>query len=196
MRNLLLVVALLMASPVWAAESNKSGATSSGETVNIRFNPLLLLLGLNGEADFAVDPDWTIGPSLTYYHLKTPSNSSLYMSDFELNGYDVGVRANWFRDGVFQSGMYVGPSVHYANITVTGTDSSGVTRTGTASPILATAVVGYAWFWNTFNMMLGGGGTVPLGNSKVTITDSTGKNTDYPINLAGLALEFTLGWKF
>jgi len=197
MKNLLLVVALLVASPVWA-ESNKSAATSSGDVANIRFNPLSLALGLgvSVEADFVVDPDWTIGPILTYYRFKTPSNSSLYTSDFEFTGYDVGVRANWFRDGVFNSGMYVGPSLHYANVKATGTDSSGLSRTGTASPVLATALVGYSWFWDSFNVMLGGGTTVALGNSKITVTDSTGRSTDHPVNLAGLALEFTLGWKF
>lgn len=61
-------------------------------------------------------------------------------------------------------------------------------------PLLA-VLVGYGWFWDSFNMMLGGGAAVPFGESKVEVTDPNGVKTEKDVR-SGLAIEFSLGWTF
>ena len=123
------------------------------------------------------------------------SNSS-FTSNYDISAYAFGARANWFKNGNYSDGLYVGPSLRYVNAQLSTTDVLGTT-TGSASAIFVGCLVGYGWFWNSFNMMLGGGFTQGLGDTKITITDSSGNKTDVSTAASGgLALEYTLGWTF
>lgn len=205
MKSWILVLALITAAQARAEDETLAPAQekmaselpSSSETAdhafNLRFNPLRFFGGGHVIADFALTPDWTIGPALSYLRFSVSKNAG-FTSDFAVTGYTAGVRANWFQEGVFNSGLYVGPSLQYSNVKVSSTDSSGDSRSVTSSPIVLSGIVGYGWFWRSFNMMLGGGIDLSLGGSKVTMTDSSGNSTEINTNVAGPALEFTMGW--
>jgi hypothetical protein len=163
--------------------------------MNFRFSPLGLLIGgISVDLDFKVAPDWTIGPALSYYHLRLTSTGD-FESDFDVTGYAVGARANWFHNGTFTDGLYVGPSVGYATFKVTSSDSAG-DASATASGARAGCLVGYAWFWDSFNIMLGGGFDVSLGDSKLVVKSRSGTQEEIHYASGGLDGEFSLGWTF
>jgi hypothetical protein len=152
----------------------------------------LIIGSVNAGLDFVVHPNWTVGPEGSYWHTHVGSS---WGSDWDVKAYGIGARGNWFKNGVFTNGLYVGPSLSYASVKVTNSDSFG-SYSGTASGLFASGLVGYAWFWDSFNMMLGGGATVGLGDTKVSVTDSSGAKTEVNSSISGLDLEFSLGWTF
>ena len=170
---------------------------TSDDTVNIRFYPINLLVGLiSVDADFRLGDFWTLGPSLGFWNASV-SNSSGSFSDFSVKMFRVGARANWHKNGVFTDGLYIGPSIDYSTIDVSSRDSNGATASAKGSILSATALIGYGWFWDSFNMLLGVGGTVGLGPSKIEVKSSSGSTTSYDsIRGGGLALEFAMGFKF
>lgn len=184
--------AIALAAFVFAASASHA---EHSDDMNFRFNPLGLVIGAIGvNFDIAVTDDWTVGPEGLYWHLKFDNNSSF--NDFEISAFSVGARANWFKNGVFTDGLYVGPSVKYFSIKATSTDATTyLDREGTASALAAVCLVGYGWFWDSFNMMLGGGLSLPLGNNKVEVTDAAGVKREESVG-GGFAAEFTLGWTF
>lgn len=189
-RVLLCVISLMFASSTFAAEK-------AANEWNFRFSPIGFLVGSVGvDLSKAITPEWTIGPELQVMKLSLPvSDGSVYTSDYEISSSRIGVRANWYKNGNFTDGLYVGPSLAYFAAKVTTTDSFG-TVTGEASGMLLGCVIGYGWFWDSFNMTLAGGATAGLGDTKITVTDSSGEVTDVSSAGAGLALEYNLGWTF
>ena len=183
----LIIAAIFAPRPAHAAASNQ---------YDFRFSPLGLVVGsINLDFDIAITPDWTIGPALQYWHLKINSGSD-FTSSFDITAYAAGVRANWFYNGVFTDGLYVGPSAKYANVTLNTTNSSG-SVSGNINGFLAGCLVGYGWFWDSFNIMLGAGANIGIGNSgNITVTGSSGNQTTTSTSLSGIDLEFSLGWAF
>lgn len=171
---------------------------ASGDSVNFRFHPVVLIVGMAAvNVDLAVGSNWTLGPELVYWNFNLKNTNSDTFEEIRIQSAGGGVRANWFKNGTFTDGLYVGPSLKYSSVKVTGTDSAGVEYEGTGSGAALVCVVGYGWFWNSFNMMLGGGASASLGKSKVKVTDSLGNEEEYNMALmSGLALEYTLGWTF
>src|SRR4051812_32839201 len=106
MRKLIACVCLLVAS-------SSAFAVGKSDTMNFRFDPLGLLLGMASvNLDIAVNPEWTVGPQLAYWQLKV-GQAGDFTSDFEVKAYSFGARANWFANGVYTDGLYVGPSLRY-----------------------------------------------------------------------------------
>jgi opacity protein-like surface antigen len=183
--SLLLLVA---AVPGFAAES--------GSTMDFRFSPIGLIVGsLNAGLDFQVTPNWTLGPEGSFWNRHVSAESSSYSHDWDVKAFGIGLRGNWFKNGNFTDGLYVGPSLTYASVKVTNSDVSG-DISGSASGLFVSGLVGYGWFWDSFNIMLGGGATMGLGDTKIEVTDSSGTKSDVSTSIAGLALEFSLGWTF
>ncbi len=168
----------------------------TADNFNLRFGPIHALVGaVDLNFDIAVHPNWTIGPQFTYWHFTMNSTGS-FSSNYDINVIGGGVRASWFKNGVFTDGLYVGPSLTFNSVEVKTSDSSG-SVTGTATSIAASTLVGYGWFWDNFNIMLGGGLALPLGETKVKIKNSSGTDDNVSYARTGsLALEFTLGWTF
>ena len=186
---------LVLSCSISLATAASVACADSADTMNFRFSPIGLIVGsVDVGLDFAVAPQWTVGPQVNYWHRHVGASSG-FTSDWDVKAYGVGARANWFKNGVYTDGLYVGPSLMYASVKVTNDDSFGTT-TGTASGLFAGGLVGYGWYWSSFNMMLGGGFTVGLGDTKVTVTSSNGTKTDVSTSIAGLALEYSLGWTF
>lgn len=163
--------------------------------MNLRVNPLGLLLGgIDATLDFKYDENWTIGPKLSYMSFEA-SRSGSFTEDFSIKGYSLGARANWFKNGVYTDGLYVGPDLSYSYVKVSSSDTSG-TVTAEGQGLYATGLVGYGWFWQNFNMMLGGGLTAGLLGTQVKVKDSNGNETKVSVRSGGLALEWTVGWTF
>ena len=90
----------------------------------------------------------------------------------------------------------MGPSLTYAHVRVSTLDNAGQSVRGKIAGLFFTGLAGYGWFWECFNLMLGGGFTLGLNESKVRIQDSMGDSTDVTTPITGFTLEFSLGWAF
>ena len=172
-----------------------SGTTlAADKDMNFRFNPVGLLIGaVNVNFDIAVAEQWTLGPELVYWNFD--SDSVGLSSGFDVTAFGLGARANWYKNGVHETGLYVGPSVNFVKVTADYSEP-GYSSTGEASGIYAGAVVGYAWFWSSFNILLGGGFVASLGDTEAEATDSNGNKVTQSSRDGGFALEFSLGWTF
>lgn len=173
---------------------SSSAFAASGDTMNFRFSPIGLLVGqVAVDLDYKVADNWTVGPEVAYMHSSVSETDAL-TSNIDITGYGAGARANWFKNGTYTDGLYVGPSLTYVSVKATASDAFG-NISGSASAVVLSALVGYGWFWDSFNMMLGGGAAVPLGNNQVTVTDSNGNQIKSNVS-SSLALEYSLGWTF
>lgn len=172
---------------------------SSSSRYNIRFEPLRLVVNnfsIN-VLDIKVGNNWTVGPELGYlkYSVSSAGNSS---SKIYIDTSFIGIRTNWFKNGVYADGLYVAPFAPFARFAKTDiTVPSGSTIEGKASSSVVGCLVGYGWFWNSFNMMLGISPVIASNWSPVVVTDQTGFNTNHLSDrFADAAGEYTLGWTF
>lgn len=167
----------------------------NSDSMNFRFAPVPLIVGaMTVNFDFAVGDSWTLGPELSFWHRSY--SSSVFSDGYKITSFGGGVRANWFNNGIYTNGLYVGPSLTATSVNLKASDTTGE-YTANATVLVASSVVGYAWFWKSFNMMLGGGLNLALGKSKVTVKDPSGNETSSNIQpFGGLALEYSLGWTF
>ncbi len=158
--------------------------------VNVRLDPLGPLVGSYGvDVDFPVSSSWTLGPALRYLHRKD--------GDFDVSGYGLGIRGNyWFNGNVFTQGWYFGPLLQYIGVSVEDKHDD-YDLEGSANGAGLTAFFGYQWMWESFNINLGAGPALyTVNNVKVEDKDADEKRNYRGYSGAGLALEFTLGWKF
>lgn len=182
---------------VFVASLQSPMAFAAGDdTMNFRFSPIDLLVGSMAIGfDYVIAPEWTLGPEINFWNFNVDSNSSL-LSEYKVKSFGIGARANWFYNGVYTDGLYLGPALTYRSVNIETRDSGGKI-TADASTMVLAGMVGYGWFWESFNIMLGGGLAVPVGDTKIEITDSTGRKESVNYQRFGsLALEFNLGWTF
>lgn len=168
---------------------------SSGDSMNFRFNPIGLLIGaVDVSLDFVVTDEWTLGPQFSYVDFSLNSSSG-FTNKVEVSGIGGGLRGNWFYNGVFTDGFYVGPGLTYTNVSAKVSNATESAE-GSVSSVVASALFGYGWFWDSFNILLGGGFATILSNPKVKVVESNGTTTEYEARKGGLALEFSLGFTF
>jgi outer membrane autotransporter protein len=142
-----------------------------------------------------MNSNWTLGPSLSYWNFKTRDDDNVFDEKISIKAYAFGARANWFKNGVYKDGLYLGPALTYAHAEAKVTDkTSGDEFKGTASAVVASCLVGYGWFWDSFNIMLGGGLSVPLGDRQVTVKNTTTGETEKDDVYGGFTADFSLGW--
>lgn len=190
--SLALIACLTFGSITNAQETTSS--TNEG-TKNFRFQPVVLIIGAVAlHMDFQVADQWTIGPELFVWKYDSDYEDAT-LDDYEVSIFSGGVRGNWFKNGVFNDGLYVAPSVTYYNIEATGS-ATGASADGKANGVLVGALVGYGWFWRSFNQMLGAGLSTAIGDNDATITDSNGNKEDVDTRRTGFSFEYTLGWTF
>jgi hypothetical protein len=205
MRSMLVTAVLLafvsqasaQAAPPPPPKPQKSSAAQSSDFMDLRLYPLTVFLGgLSADLDFRLNDQWTLGPSLGYWRFNLDQTSG-FTSSFTATVLRAGVRANWFKNGTFTSGLYLGPSIDYTMVKVSTSDASG-TITATGNTLAVTGLVGYGWFWNSFNMMLGAGAALALGPTKIDVSNTNGSSSNSVSTQsgAGLALEYTIGWTF
>ena len=195
MRRLLAISLTILALVTTLGYSNVARA-DEGDTMNFHFGPISLLVGsLVAGLDFQVNENWTLGPQGNFWKINLSSTSSQYTSDFAVTQYAIGARGNWFKNGVFTDGLYLAPELAYKNITLKTRDSGGDV-TGSLSGLFLSGLVGYGWFWNSFNMQLGIGYEVGLGDQSVQVRGSNGSTTSVSSTISGIDGEFQLGWTF
>ncbi len=165
-------------------------------TKNFRFDPIFLLLGaVNVHLDFKVNNEWTVGPELTAWKFSGDFNTSS-ADKYDVTLFSGGIRGNWFKNGTFNDGLYLAPFASYYNIDVTVNSSSSNSANGKASGVSVGGLVGYGWFWKSFNQMLGAGLSSVVGDHKATVTDASGVKEDVDTPRTGFTFEYTLGWTF
>jgi len=214
MKHILYAVLFFALSGVAAAKTTKKTATPQQDSpapmasqpsmnygrsaeYNFRFQPVHLLIGAFAlNLDYAIAPDWTIGPALTYWRFNLSSDGAFYTEKYEITYFSIGARATWFKNGVYTDGLYVGPNVGYVSAKLKTRNLLDEEVTGSVSVPMVGCLVGYGWFWDSFNMMLGGGARVGLGNTKVEIKSASGTETDVSAPIAGFDFEYSLGWTF
>ena len=187
------ILSLLFCGTFASAEWREQVSNHRG---NVKVSPLGLLIGYyNIDLDFAMDDHWALGPTLSYYSW----NFGLNSSSFKATSYAVGARGSWFSHGVYQDGLYISPILSYVGASVSGT-SGTTSASGSASAVSVSGLVGYHWFWDTFNMNLGVGYSAILGNVQVTATASDGSTYSSNVSTSnasgGLALDFMMGILF
>lgn len=176
-----------------ATKPRYSSYGSSGYMFNARISPIYLLVGGVGlNFDYKINANWTVGPEVYYASYKLKLSST----DLTVTGYGFGARANWFQNGVYTDGWFVAPMAAYSAAKASGTDVNGVSVEATGSAFLVGAVGGYGWFWDNFNIMLGGGLALPIGDSKVEAKDSNGNRAEGKVTGSGVLIDFTLGYTF
>ncbi len=165
-------------------------STLAETPTNIRIEPLSLLVGtLAVQADFGISPHWTLGPSVRY--LKRT------IGDFDATAYSAGIRGNYYFDReVMTQGWYLSPELSLMRVSVVENDNNGPDAEASATGFAITGLGGYQWMWENFNIMLGIG-PVFYGLGDIETKDSSGnKETFSGFSTVGLALDFSLGWKF
>lgn len=169
---------------------------TSADHYNLRLNPIGLIAGaINGDFEFKISDEWTVGIQGAFIRAKL-SPTGIFNSDYNITAWGIGARADWYFNGVFNDGFYLGPSAEYLNVNVKTSDSFGP-ASGNAAGLMLACILGYGWFWdNGFNIMLGGGYGGVLGASGITIQDSVGNRQAITANLSGLTYELSFGWAF
>jgi uncharacterized protein YxjI len=182
-------------SPMVRMKVTKRTGPLIKDKYNFRLNPLIFLGAVNGNFDFRISRDWTVGLQGAYLQAKLGPTGT-FNSDFNITAYGIGARANWFFDGAFKDGYYLGPSLEYLAVNIKTSDAFGPAN-GSATGMMASCLVGYGWFWDEgFNIMLGGGYGTVLGASGITIKDSAGNQQTITANLSGLTFEISIGFAF
>ncbi len=170
-------------------------SAKSGDNFNVYINPLGLAVGsLNAGVDYVVAPQWTVGGYGSYINVKLPKSGSM-TEDLTINGYGLGVKGTWYHSGALTDSWYVSPFVQYQSIKAETANTAGkLSAEGDGTYLGATT--GYGWYWENFNMAVGGGFMTPLAQGKVTVKDSTGGSPEEVNVYSSLKLEFNIGWTF
>ena len=164
-------------------------SAASGDSWNFRFSPIGALLGMvNVEFDYKLSDNWTLGPTLTYWNFS--------LSGFSIKASSYGAQSRYFFNGVFNDGAYLGLQAATMSIKATIT-SLGVEYSGESNGAVIGAGGGYHWFWDSFNMNVGGF-LYSSPATKIELKDSNGNKYDDQATspVTGLGIEYTLGWTF
>lgn len=171
---------------------------SESDKWNFRFHPIALFYQVGAmDLDYKICDHMTVGAELSQTDSKISARWAGTNKDIKTEALGMAINTTLFMKGAFKSGLYVTPSLKYMSIKNKMADSANLDQTGSGDIWYVTGIVGYGWFWETFNIMLGLGGSQPFGDNKVHIKDSlTGQQTDTVMIRSGFAGEFTLGWSF
>jgi hypothetical protein len=168
---------------------------ASPDRFNAVVNPFALLVGRAAVGlDFALTPQITVGPRLQYWNLSLSATTDF--EEFKIREIGLGARANYHPGQALQTGFYAGGALGYtARAVDTRGKGSGQTITGDGAGMYLEALGGYQWFWEQFNVAAGAGFQLPLGSSKIKITDGS-KTEEVALISSGLTLEFNIGFAF
>lgn len=202
---LFLVPKISLADVDSGMESGASGdpakKTSYGaeKKYNFSFEPVAILVGyFDIAADFKMSETWTLGPVLTYWHTSVGSGDPTYTDNISLSEFSIGARGNWYLNGVFSDGLYISPILQLVMVKAT-TVSNGQNLSASLTGVSLTGLVGYQWFWNSFNMKLGGGLSLSTTPSKIHIQSNNSaysNDVSYDPTSLGFVVDFMIGWAF
>lgn len=170
-----------------AVYAQQSGVSSKQH--NFSFQPIPMLIGiLNAEYAYKIADHWTLGGSFAF--------GTLEVLDVEVEASSFSVKGRYyFQPALTMDSWYLVGSVGHSSVEAEIVDA-GVTYTGEASGGFIGVGGGYHWFWETFNLYLGGFISAGEAN-KIELEDSLGNEyDDEPSNPAAVGIEFGLGWTF
>ena len=164
-------------------------------TGNVRLNPLGLLFGTYDlGVDLTLGSAWTLGPMIRF--ASTTGTFDDVGTEYAVKYLGFGLRGTWFYNGVLTRGLYLAPTLTYVNAGVTVRDRFGQSTEYSASGFMIGGLIGYGWFWDHFNLMVGGGLDVTFGPQTIRVRESGGTSESLRTTLAGLAVETSVGWTF
>ena len=169
-----------------------AGVYAHATDFNVRFSPVGMIGGLlNAELDIPVSDSLAIGPEFGYLH-GTIHQKSVHIVAYGLRG------VYYFNESVFTDGWYFSPGVTWSRVRVGATDAVHGPLTANGESFALSLISGYQWFWDYFNIALGGGlAWSSIGTLDLKSEDGVSRDTyKGPGTRAALALEFSLGFTF
>jgi len=169
---------------------------SSSKLFNVKTAPISYLIGIrNVEVDVKLFDSWTVGPS--YYDFKFTFDNN----DYEINGW--GLRGNYYFGEALSSGVYLAGMATFSEIEIhderyVAELDRNVDLKAEASFNVYTALLGYQWHWDYFNISLGAGvGIFTLPSTVVAVDDDYSYDFDTAFVSGVLpAGEFQMGLAF
>jgi hypothetical protein len=161
--------------------------------LNIRTNPLSLLLGFYGaDLDLGLTPQLTLGPSVSYF------SGELLKVRFKLP--KLGVRANYYTAGErFKDSFIIGPYAYYSPLSFTRA-IDGVAYEANLGAVIIGSSFAYQWALDSgFNLTLGAGLGIVGVSSSARGTAADGAQREISLPSFGFVLpmlESSLGWAF
>ena len=165
--------------------SVETRATEPGKSINVRVNPLGLLLGaISADVDFKISDKFTIGPTMSYY--------SASILGTKLSGFGIGARGNYYLTGDAMTDSFIlGPQLGMSLFSV----SSGNSK-ASSTGFYVGAIGGYQWVWqNGFNVNLGLGANYYSQAASAKASDGTSISVP-GFHGFGPTGELTVGWVF
>jgi|GEM_PF-7048074 len=170
---------------------------SSGKILNLRVNVPALPIRLGMALDFKISRTWTLGPEAdTGYAGQTNYGGITVQNSL----YSLGGRAHWFRQGVYNSGLFISTGARVQSVNLSEGRPDGVRATKNRTGALIDGLVGYGWFWKSFNMMVGAGYLYYLNSPELEYSydiANGGSVTASRNNFEnGAKVDFSIGWTF
>jgi len=155
---------------------------------NLRTNPVAWVIGPNLRLDAQVAHAWTIGVTATH--------TDREINAVKVSGSSAGVVLGCDFYGAFKDSWFIDLGSAYGDYTVSAVNPSGTTTDKKLHNINTRLILGYAWFWEAFNIALGAG-VETNSSGGGTLNDENGNPTaKIPIPTTGLGTEAALGWVF
>jgi len=195
---------LLMLTSILVFLSPAISGASSQYHGNLRFNPLVGLIGLfDLDADFPLNDYFTFGPKFSIGTVKTSSSSSSGTTQ-ATDWFGMGARANVYFNGAYQSSYFLsvyGQQLNLKTRMTSNSVNSNDTYKGEMTAVVMAVFFGYHRFWSSKSVNMSFGlGAVSYPTARVTVTsESTGKSMSLnatPSTGLRPAAEVLLGWAF
>ena len=111
MKYLFLLIVIFCVS---AHAEDETPSNASTQKVNLSVEPIFLIVGdIQISADFKIADNWTLGPTLRYWHPIVASADTRFTDNISLTTYGVGVRGTWSPTGIFTDGWYMSPAAEF-----------------------------------------------------------------------------------
>lgn len=179
----LTLLSTLIFSPVLA-----HAQSGNAFTWNVRTAPLTLVVGTNLRVDYKVSDEISVGASGLYVDRRIKAVGILESSASVIIQYSF--------SGALTTGWFLESGIGYGDIKATAASASGQEESRQLHNISARVVGGYVWFWQSWNISVGGGLAHNSAGDQ-DVEDSSGKSmTKIPLRKNLFVPEFSVGWAF
>lgn len=162
-----------------------AGFAEPTDAFNLRTSPIGLVLGPNLRLDYKIADQWTVGVGGLYLNRK--------ITGAQIDSFTGSVLVDYAFNAAFADSWFVNLAIGYGNIRAEANDLSGQPRKIHVYNFTEQALLGYHWFWGSFNLDLAAG---VIGNSAghAKIVDQNGdKVNSVPLPPFGLVTDFSIG---
>jgi hypothetical protein len=165
----------------------------SPKNFNIRFDPILSLLGIvTGTIDIKMNKALSVGPTLQYFNLSVLTTT--------IKSFTYGVEANYATSGNMAEDSWI-LTAKATNGSYTFKQSlSGTPYESSINMLTFGAMAGYQYMWDSFNIHVAGGFSYYTIDDTVILKSASGvtKTIKTPFFTSGVgpSYKFTFGWAF